>query len=216
MLTTVVTALTLAFSPSTLRPASVLQPVLQPILQQSFKVTRTSSPIASILALEAIEPAFSSYAAIWTPLLASFGAPDFLLHWGHGAAMSTVLFSMGGYGTYLGWQTRLGNGEDVLPLNLGKPSREMHSLLMQGALFFFLLGGQGGFVLLALQGQPILASNHSSTAVIGLALLFAQAVLGKTMGDSEVGRTIHAFLGSFTMLALVAHAAYGLQLGLSF
>ena len=53
---TVVATLTLAFSPTALRPASVVQPALQPIVQHSFESTRTSSPVASILALEAIEP----------------------------------------------------------------------------------------------------------------------------------------------------------------
>jgi len=84
------------------------------------------------------------------------------------------------------------------------------------ALFFFLLGGQGGLVLLATAGEPILQSAHSSTALIGITALLAQAGLGATMGDSEAGRTVHAFLGSATLLALCAHAFYGLQLGFSF
>ena len=134
--------------------------------------------------------------------------------------MTTVLSIMGLYGAYLGWQIRLGSGEDVLPLNLGKPNGEMHQLLMPHGrrLFFFLLGGQGGFVLLALQGQPFLQSAHSSTAVIGLSLLIAQATIGKLMGGSSLGRagrSVHAYLGSGTMLAFF-HAFYGLQLGLSF
>lgn len=179
---------------------------------------RSSTPSASgaLIALDAIEPAFSAYAGIWVPLFATLELPQPLIHWGHAAAMTTVLSTMGLYGTYLGWQIRLGSGEDVLPLNLGKPNREMHQLLMGGALFFFLLGGQGGFVLLALQGQPLLQSAHSSTAVIGLSLLIAQATLGKLMGGSSLGRSVHAYLGSGTMLALFFHAFYGLQLGLSF
>jgi hypothetical protein len=36
------------------------------------------------------------------------------------------------------------------------------------------------------------------------------------MGGSEIGRTVHAYLGSATLLCLVAHAYNGLQLGLSF
>jgi len=175
---------------------------------------------AALLALDAIEPAVSSYVAIWTPLFeaakASGLAPEVLLHWGHGAAMATVLFTMGGYGTFLGWQTRLGNGGTVYPLSLGEAARELHPKLMGAALFFFLLGGQGGLVLLATAGQPILQSAHSSTAVIGIALLLSQAGLGLTMGGSEMGRGIHAYLGSATMLALVAHAYFGLGLGQSF
>ena len=175
---------------------------------------------AALINLDAIEPAVSSYVNIWVPLFesakASGLAPEILLHWGHGAAMSTVLFAMGGYGAYLGWQTRLGNGGDIYALTLGQAARELHPKLMGAALFFFLLGGQGGLVLLATAGQPILQSAHSSTAVIGLALLFAQAAIGLTMKGSDLGRSIHAYLGTGTLLALVGHAYYGLNLGLSF
>merc|ERR1719152_188991 len=123
---------------------------------------------------------------------------------------------MGGYGAFLGWQTRFGNGGEVYALSLGEAARELHPKLMGLALFFFLLGGQGGLVLLATAGEPILTSAHSSTAVIGIGLLLAQAVLGATMGGSEAGRSVHAYLGSATLLALVAHAYNGLQLGLAF
>merc|ERR1711871_1802543 len=171
----------------------------------------------AFLALDAVEPAITSYVNIWVPLFESAKAagiaPDFLLHWGHGAAMSTVLFAMGGYGAYLSWQTRFGKGDEVYALTLGETVRELHPKLMGGALFFFLLRGQGGLVLLATAGQPILASSHSSTAVIGIGLLIAQAALGATMGGSELGRTAHAYLGSATLLALFVHAFYGLQLG---
>jgi len=174
----------------------------------------------AFLALDAIEPALTSYVNIWVPLFVGAKeaglAPDFLLHWGHGGAMSTVLFTMCGYGAFLGWQTRFGNGDKEYPLTLGETARELHPKLMGAALFFFLLGGQGGLVLLATAGEPILASAHSSTAVIGVGLLLAQAGLGATMGGSELGRSIHAYLGSATLLALVAHAWNGLQLGLSF
>ena len=130
--------------------------------------------------------------------------------------MATVLFAMGGYGAFLGWQTRFGNGDQEYPFTLGETARELHPKLMGAALFFFLLGGQGGLVLLATAGKPILASAHSSTAVIGISLLIAQAALGATMGGSELGRSVHAYLGSATLLALVVHAYNGLQLGLSF
>jgi len=193
-----------------------------PMLAAHPLAARTTAPAmnGAFLALEAVEPAVTSYVNIWVPLFesakASGLAPDFLLHWGHGAAMATVLFTMGGYGAFLGWQTRLGNGETVYPLSLGEAARELHPKLMGLALFFFLLGGQGGLVLLATAGEPILASAHSSTAVIGIALLLAQAALGATMGGSELGRTTHAYLGSATLLALVVHAVNGLNLGLSF
>lgn len=174
----------------------------------------------AFLALEAVEPAVSAYVGIWTPLFLSAKesglAPELLLHWGHGAAMGTVLLAMGGYGAFLGWQTRLGNGEEVYPLSLGQTARELHPTLMGLALFLFLLGGQGGLVLLATAGKPILQSAHSSTAVVGLGLMAAQAALGLNMGKSENGRTAHAVLGTGTLLVLLVHLYFGLGLGASF
>jgi len=211
--------------------ALTLQPAMRPgaALQPALRIEpRSTAPTmnAAFLALDAVEPAVSSYVAIWTPLFQSAKdsglAPEAVLHWGHAAAMSTVLFGMGGYGAFLGWQTRLGNGEEVYPLsqlvpaNIGNTARELHPKLMGAALFFFLLGGQGGLVLLATAGEPILKSAHSSTAVIGIGLLIAQAALGATMGGSETGRTVHAVLGSSTLAALCVHAYFGLNLGLSF
>ena len=38
--------------------------------------------------------------------LSGLGLPDALIHWGHPANMAVVLFAMGGYGAYLGWQIR--------------------------------------------------------------------------------------------------------------
>ncbi|CAE8719456.1 unnamed protein product [Polarella glacialis] len=143
-------------------------------------------------------------------------APDFLVHWGHGAAMGTVLVAMGGYGTFLGWQVRFGNGAVEYPLTLGKTAKEMHPLLMGGALFLFLLGGQGGLILLATQGQPILQSAHSSTAVLGLGLMAIQASLGLTMGNAPEKRTVHAFAGTAIMVLLSVHMYFGLNLGNSF
>jgi len=189
--------------------------------QRRGALTRTERKVGdAFLDLSAVEPAVKSYVSIWTPLFLSAKesglAPESVLHWGHAAAMGTVLLAMGGYGTFLGWTTRLGNGDVVYPLNLGYTSRDMHPLLMGAALFFFFLGGQGGLVLLATAGQPILTSAHSSTAVLGLTLMGAQAALGLTMGDSEFKRTVHAFLGTGVMVLLLVHLYFGLNLGSSF
>ncbi len=40
--------------------------------------------------------------------------------------MASVLLSMGVIGAYMGWQIRLGNGEEVTPLTLGETIRDAH------------------------------------------------------------------------------------------
>ena len=79
---------------------------------------------------DGIKEPVQSYVDIWTPLFRQASeaglAPDFLLKYGHGAAMASVLLSMGVIGAYMGWQIRLGNGEEVTPLTLGDTIREAH------------------------------------------------------------------------------------------
>lgn len=88
--------------------------------------------------------------------------------------MGTVLVVMGGIGSFLGYQIRKGNGSAQYAFTLGKTAREQHPLIMGLAFFFFLLGGQGGFVLTLLQGKPIMESAHADSAIIGLSLLAIQ------------------------------------------
>ena len=171
---------------------------------------------------DGVKEPIQSYVNIWTPLFQQAQemnlAPDFLLHWGHGAAMSSVLLSMGLIGAYMGWQIRFGNDEDVTSLTLGETIREAHPKIIGGAFFFFLLGGQGGLVLLDTQGQSILESPHAMTALLSVVLLATQAVLPKLFAteNGKVARDVHTYLGSTTMVVLFAHMATGLKLGLSF
>ena len=163
--------------------------------------------------LDGVKAPIQAYVDIWTPMFhqaIDMGlVPEFLLHWGHGAAMASVLLSMGVIGAYMGWQIRLGNGEDVTSLTLGDTIREAHPKIIGGAFFFFLLGGQGGLVLLDTQGQSILESPHAMTALISVALLAIQAILPKLFASENgaLARDAHAYLGTATMVALFAHLA---------
>lgn len=129
--------------------------------------------------------------------------------------MSSVLLSMGLIGSWMGWQIRAGNGNESNSLTLGETIRETHPKIMAGAFFFFLLGGQGGLVLLDTQGRSILESPHAITAIVGMSLLAVQAALPLVFSRTEGARTAHAYLGTATIVALFAHMATGINLGLS-
>lgn len=63
-------------------------------------------------ALDGIKEPVQSYVDIWTPMFKQASEsgllPDFLLHWGHGAAMASVLLSMGVIGAYSEYTSLLG------------------------------------------------------------------------------------------------------------
>ena len=129
---------------------------------------------ASLDVLEILRPPVESYVNLWVPLFKVAPLPEALLHWGHGSAMAIVLLAMGGTGSFLGWQIRLGNGDKKYPFTLGNTARKEHPKVMGLATLFFLLGGQGGLVLQAAQGHDILKSDHALTALSGLSLLLLQ------------------------------------------
>ena len=148
-------------------------------------------------------------------VVAANNIPSALIKWFHGVNMGIVLATMATFGAFLGWKIRGGEGDIEFT---GKTARELHPTLMGLAFLFFFLGGQGGLVLLDVQNQPILNSTHFVTGSIGIALLAFQGLLPKFFAseNGEGLRTVHAYLGSATMLLLFVHAGFGLQLGNSF
>ena len=167
-----------------------------------------------------VEP-LAGYAEFWNgllfrPAIEAGLVPEFLLHWGHGLAMGTVLCSMGVIGSWMGWQIRGGNGGESNALTLGETIRDTHPKIMGGALFFFALGGQGGLVLNAVQGNAVLGSAHASTGLEALGLLAVEAALPLAFEKGKPLRDAHAYLGSAIMVLLFAHMAAGIQLGMSF
>ena len=189
----------------------------------SLRTSNLASPRSGVvqqaLPVAVVEP-LAAYAEFWTPLFKSAIeaglVPEFLLHWGHGLAMGTVLCTMGVIGSWMGWEIRGGNGGETNALTLGETIRETHPKIMGGALFFFALGGQGGLVLNAVQGNAVLGSTHASTGLEALGLLAVEAALPLAFEKGKPLRDAHAYLGSAIMVLLFAHMAAGIQLGMSF
>ena len=176
---------------------------------------RAEATARRAVGLEFLREPLEAYAAARvadSPFLAE--APEAALHWGHAAAMASVYPQLA-FGAFLGWQIRLGKGQETTPVSMGFTSATLHPLLSIGAFLFFLVGGQGGLVLLTAQKQTILDSPHAVTALLGLSLLALQAVLPLFFQETQL-RTTHAFLGSFIVLLMLVHAALGLSLGFSF
>ena len=59
--------------------------------------------------------------------------------WFHAVNMFTVLFAMGGYGAFLGWQVRAGNG-GAATFGTSDTAAELHPKLMGGMTLLFLAG----------------------------------------------------------------------------
>ncbi|TYK07320.1 uncharacterized protein E5676_scaffold202G00350 [Cucumis melo var. makuwa] len=144
-------------------------------------------------------------------LVKSLNLPEWLVHWGHPGNMAVVLFAMGGYGTYLGFRIRY--SDDVEEKAYAK---DLHPKLLGGMFFFFALGATGGIISLLTSDKPIFESPHAVTGFIGLALLTVQTLLPSLFEDNPGLRNVHGILGSGIMTLFLIHAAFGLQLGLSY
>ncbi|MEL6494885.1 MAG: DUF4079 domain-containing protein [Cyanobacteria bacterium J06623_7] len=144
----------------------------------------------------------------------SLGTPEPIVHWGHPLMMAIVAFVMGGTAAWAGWRGRTLATTDTEVAIKNKADHRKIAPLM----YVFLLSGYtGGVLSLVMQGQPIFESPHFITGTVVIALLSVNALIAATgfIGNKETARTVHAYVGSAAMLILVAHAAFGLKLGLS-
>lgn len=141
----------------------------------------------------------------------SLNVPEPIVHWGHPAMMGIVIFVLGSYVAYAGWQGRLAEDKKV-----AIKSRADHSQLAPLMFIFMALGYTGGVLSLVMQKQPILESPHFWTGSGVLVLLaFNGAISFGGFGGNVGLRNLHAYLGSMAFLILIVHAVLGFRLGIS-
>ena len=143
---------------------------------------------------------------------ASFGTPEPIVHWGHPLMMGIVIFIMGSYTAWAGWQGRL--GQDV---ERKAENRQLHKRLALWMFTFIVLGYTGGVLSLVMQDKPIFESYHFWTGglVIGLLGINGAISITKFGGGKAFLRTTHAYLGTVALAIMVIHAFLGFKLGLS-
>ncbi|MEM9244455.1 MAG: DUF4079 domain-containing protein [Cyanobacteria bacterium P01_F01_bin.153] len=162
--------------------------------------------------MEALAQAVTQAVTPITDWFNSLNLPEPITHWGHPLMMGIVMFVMGGAAVYLGWNGRTSavGEERAQKLNL-------HKRLALWMTTFMAIGYSGGVMSLVMQGENIFESTHfwSGTLVLGLLGANGAISMSKFGGGKASLRTAHAYLGSATFLAMVAHAFFGLKLGLS-
>lgn len=143
---------------------------------------------------------------------AQFNLPEPVVHWGHPIMMAIVVFVMGGFAAYAGWQGRLATDAGV-----AVEQKQNHAKIAPLMYLFIVLGASGGILSLVMQGEPILESSHFWTGMTAIALLTTNAIIAATkFGKNNAAlRSAHAYIGSAALAVLVVHAFFGTQLGLS-
>ncbi len=145
----------------------------------------------------------------------SMGIPDPIVHWGHPAMMGTVIFVMGSFVAWAGWQGRLAKGkdEDAVVKNLSN-----HRKIAPWMFLFLALGYTGGVLSLVMQEQALFESPHFWTGSVVLLLLLVNGIISLTKfgGNQATLRTVHAYLGSAAISLMFIHAFLGVKLGMSF
>ena len=144
----------------------------------------------------------------------NLGTPEPIVHWGHPLMMAIVAFVMGGAAALAGWRGRTLAATNT---EVAVKNKADHRKIAPLMYVFLVSGYTGGVLSLVMQGQPIMESPHFITGTVVIALLSINALIAATgfIGNKETARTVHAYVGSAAMLILVAHAAFGLKLGLS-
>lgn len=182
-------------------------------------VRRQAIESGGFLPLDAWEPTVRSYYASSPPLFQEM--KDFLQDmpvtstWAH-AVGGTVLFAYAAYAVFLGWQVRQGKGDQIFPVSWGETAAQRHPTMMTYVLLFLVFEIPDGLTLLAVKPEnPLLHSTHSSTAVLAVMMMGVVALFGQFASSSKTAREAHAYLGATTVFVLVAHAFFGVRLGLS-
>lgn len=143
---------------------------------------------------------------------AGLGVPEPIVHWGHPAMMGIVIFVLGTFTAWAGWQGRIAEDTDKK-----LQQRSMHRKLAPWLFTFIVLGATGGLLSLVMQGEPIFESPHFWTGSAAIALLAVNGVISATKfgGGSDALRLTHAYVGTFAIALLFIHALLGVKLGLS-
>ncbi|MEO1396351.1 MAG: DUF4079 domain-containing protein [Cyanobacteria bacterium J06634_5] len=162
--------------------------------------------------METVGIALRSYLEPVASWFAQFNLPEPIVHWGHPVMMAIVVFVMGGFAAYAGWQGRLATETGV-----AIEQKQTHAKIAPLMYLFIVLGATGGILSLVMQGEPILESPHFWTGMGAIALLTTNALIAATKfgKGSTTLRTAHAYIGSAALALLVVHAVFGTQLGLS-
>lgn len=142
----------------------------------------------------------------------SLNVPEPIVHWGHPAMMGIVIFVLGSYVAYAGWQGRIAADKDVAIKN-----RADHRKLAPLMFTFMALGYTGGLLSLVMQKQPIMESPHfwTGSSVLILLAINGAISLNGFGGNNQGLRNLHAYLGSTAFLVLIIHAILGFRLGIS-
>lgn len=155
-------------------------------------------------------------------VFAGLDLPQPIVQWGHPLMMGIVVVVMGSFVGLTGWRGRaLRLAAEAAGDSEGSQSAQKHLFdhrkLAPWMATFLALGYTGGILSLVMQGEPLLSSPHFWTGSLVLLLLGVNGALSITGfgGNRAALRTTHAYVGSLILCVLVAHAAFGIKLGLS-